>query len=247
MKPQTFADQPEVDQAGQTLRRTVRFASGFGCVRCGCTIYRYRRIDGADAAGRAPATADDMVLLCPPCYHALDGKPGAETALATMRDRPLARQTLFDRRRLPYAQALVVPDTLLPSGDIMRSTVVPIMFGGIPILKFGPPEVPGGAIDVSIALGAGDGMPVRVVRSNEWMIEDGGWRFDRPGHRYVVTSRDGVARLVLAIDGPGVFTVEHLRSRAGTRMLEIDANGTRVDGVMVHTPSVRKQLVGIAL
>ncbi|MFT3966712.1 MAG: hypothetical protein QM690_12615 [Sphingobium sp.] len=219
-------------------RRDVRHACGYGCVRCGATVYQYRTLSGG-------SSLEDILLLCPPCAHALAGRPGTEQALRVMRERPVTRQRQFDRRKLPYGQDL--PDLIVVPGIAMRQTPVPILFAGMPVLRLDPPEVPGGAVRIGIALGRAGEEPRPIILSNEWLPEDDGWTFERPGNRYVVTSRDRSAQIILAISTPQRLVLERLRTHGGGRMLESGEQGTRLDGVARPTPATRSQIVGMTI
>ncbi|CAN5121879.1 hypothetical protein BH10PSE13_BH10PSE13_15020 [soil metagenome] len=224
-------------------RRHVRHFCGHGCVRCGATVFQYRSVSGS-------ANPDDLILLCPACAHALTGQPGAERALRAMRANPLARQKLFDRRKLPYFNGL--PDVTVTPGVIMQATPVPILFAGVPVLRLDPPEVQGGATGFSVALGVAGGEPRPIIVANEWRPDaaedgDGDWVFERPANHYVITSRDRSAQLILAILTPGHWSIELLRTHGGGRMLEAGLHGTRVDGVARPTPPSKAQLVGMVV
>jgi hypothetical protein len=220
-------------------RRYVRHVCGYGCVRCGATVFQYRSVSGS-------ADPDDLVLLCPACAHALTGQPGAERALRAMRASPLARQKLFDRRKLPYFNDL--PDVTVVPGVTMHATPVPILFAGIPVLRFAPPEVQGGATAFSVALGVAGGEPQPIITANEWMIEDPEeWTFARPSNNYVITSRDRSAQLIVAIVTQGHWSIELLRTHGDGTMLESGRHGTRIDGVAQITPPSRSQLVGMSI
>ncbi|MET0238848.1 MAG: hypothetical protein ABW184_03030 [Sphingobium sp.] len=229
--------------AGEDDRRYVRHVCGYGCVRCASTIFQYRTLSGSD-------DVDDIILICPPCAHALTGKEGAERALRTMRERPLARQKLFDRRKLPYSNLL--PDVTVVPGVTMHNVPVPILFSGMPVLRVGPPETPGGSVEISVALGAAGNVesePQQIIATNEWMPkgDDGDWTFERPGNNYVITSRDRSAQLIIAIVTPSHLAIELLRSHGRGKMLESGQLGTRLDGVARPTPPARSQLVGMAI
>lgn len=222
-------------------RRYVRHVCGYGCVRCGATVFQYRSISGS-------TDPDEIVLLCPACAHALTGQPGAEKALRSMRANPLARQQFFDRRKLPYANDL--PDVTVVPGITMRATPVPIMFGGMPVMRIAASEVSGGATGFSLALGMAGGEPQPLIAANEWLPEGehaGDWTFERPANRYVVTSRDRSAQLILTIVTPTHWSIDLLRTHGGGRMLESGLGGTRVDGVARETPASRSQLVGMVV
>lgn len=218
----------------------MRHVCGYGCVRCGATIYQYRTLSGSEAI-------DDIVLLCPPCTHALRGRPGAEQALRVMRARPVARQPQFDRRKLPYGHG--TPDLTVVPGVTMRRTPVPILFGGMPVLRLDTPEQPGGAIGISVALGRAGEEPRPLILSNEWLPddEDDGWTFERPGNRYIISSRDGSAQIVIVIVTPDLLALDLLRTHGGGQMLESGRFGTRLDGVMLDTPAAKSQIIGMVI
>ena len=70
--------------------------------------------------------------------------------------RNVAVQHEFDHSRLPDLPAqrgLDIPDITLSSGITMRGTGIPIVFGGVPVIVVAPPEIPGGAIRISVVLG----------------------------------------------------------------------------------------------
>lgn len=226
-------------------RRYVRHFCGHGCVRCGATVFQYRSVSGG-------TDADDLVLLCPACAQALTGQPGAERALRAMRANPLARQKLFDRRKLPYFNQL--PDVMVTPGVTMQATPVPILFAGVPVLRLDPPEAHGGATGLSVALGVAGGEPRPVIVANEWLPDARGgvederdWTFERPANHYVITSRDRSAQLILDIVTPGRWSIELLRTHGGGRMLEAGLHGTRIDGVARPTPASKAQLVGMTV
>ncbi len=69
----------------------ARYASGFGCVRCGCTVFRYciaKRDDGVSSLAAHP------FLLCPTCLELL-GTGISDQAFAAIRARPMARRSFF--------------------------------------------------------------------------------------------------------------------------------------------------------
>jgi hypothetical protein len=221
--------------------REARYSSGFGCIRCGCTIYQYCAAENELAP--APEQAVPF-LLCSPCRDMLNGFDQSDSVLEVLRRSPLAAQTGFYRETLPYMHGYNLPDTRLAGGTVMRQTAVPIMLGGKPVMGLGPPETYGGPAQISITLGAGDGLPVAIVKSNEWMIDDGSWQFERRGNRYAFKSADGAAELALAFGADKVIMIEKLHSRVGARELTIDNSGARLDGAAIAIANVDSQIIG---
>lgn len=215
----------------------ARRASGYGCIRCGCTIVRYCEVVGDP----------NLFLMCPPCIAVLDAMVDRDRVLAHLRTYPLARQERFDRRTLPYMDAFTVPDSHFPRGVVMRQTVSPIVFAGAPVFSLEQPEAYGGAVRLTVRLGVGGDAPVTVVRQNVWATLDARWRFrHRPG-RYLFEHSGAEAALVLAFPGDGSIHVESLRSRVGGQTFKIDAAGTLLDGRDFALPSSELQLVGVTL
>jgi|GEM_PF-468429 hypothetical protein len=227
--------------------REARYMSGFGCIRCGCTIYRYCAAQAeAEAEAQAGPESGIPFLLCTPCRDMLNGFDQGESVLAVLRRSPLPVQAGFYRDLLPYMRGYNLPDTRLAGGAIMRQTAVPIMLGGKPVLGLGPPETYGGPAQISVTLGAGDGRPVAIVKSNEWLVEDGSWQFERRGNRYAFRSADGAAELTLTFGTDKAITIEKLHSRVGAQELAIDGGGARLDGATVTLPNVDSQIIGVS-
>ena len=226
------------------LLSEARYASGFGCIRCGCTVFHYctaRRDDSVTDLAPHP------FLLCPPCLELFaGGLPDA--TFAAIRARPLALQREFDHTRLPYLPAergLDIPDVTIAGGITMRGTGIPIVFGGVPVVVIAPPEIPGGAIRLSVSLGDGGGAPVRVIDHNQW-VAPAGWRFAHVGRHYQI-SRGDRAWLDLSYHPRSGLALEDLRTAAGGRVLTIDDGGARVDGAQVTFPQASARVIGVTL
>lgn len=224
----------------QEEREQARDNAGHGCIRCGCTIYRYCLAEGAGAQS-------GILLFCPPCLVVLSAATDLAKVLAVLREFPLPRQRNFDRRPHPYMEAFDIPDTRFASGAAMHRTVFPIVFGGEPVVSIEPPEINSGPIQLTVTLGDAGGNLVTIVKKNEWSPPDDGWKFDRRPGRYIFASADGEAMLVLAFPGNGSLVIESLRSRFEQQLLELDAGGGRLDGAAVIVPSVDSRLVGMRI
>ena len=222
----------------------ARYASGFGCIRCGCTIVRYytaQRDDGVSSLNQTP------FLVCPTCVDVFSGGI-SDAAFAAIHSRPVAVQREFDHSRLPYLPAqrgLDIPDITLSSGITMHGTGIPIVFGGVPVIVVVPPEIPGGAIRISAVLGDSNGPPTRVIETNEWMAEPG-WSFSQGGRRYQIRRSDR-AWLELSFHPRTGISIEELRTCVGGRVLTIDETGARVDGAAVFFPSASARVIGVTL
>lgn len=226
------------------LLSEARYASGFGCVRCGCTIFRYCtawREDGVASLAPHP------FLLCPPCLALLSAGV-TDQAFTAIRAMPMALQRDFDHSRLPYLPALRgldIPDVTLAGGITMHGTGIPIVFGGVPVLVIAPPEIPGGAIRLSVSLGDGRGQPIRLIDANEWVAPPG-WCFAHHGRRYLIGRADR-AWLELSFHLRTGIAIEELRTSSEGRVLTIDESGARLDGAPVSFRNTNARVIGVTL
>ena len=226
-------EQPHADAA--------RRLSGFACIRCACTVYEYCRLDSDGPEG-------DLFLLCIACRKALNALThDLEAVLALLRRKPLAQQPQFDRSPLPYARGYDILDVSFAFGPTMRSTIVPIVLAGKPVLSLFPPEVFGGPAQMTLVLGAADGAPIKIVEANRWTPAATGWRFERLTNRYGFESPDGAAALRLAFLPDAMVRIDFLRCRFAGSDLEIDERGARLNGLSIAIPDSAEQVVGVRL
>ncbi len=227
----------------------ARYRSGFGCIRCGCTVYRYCRAvsePGDDPATAAIADDGALFLLCPPCLDRMRGNPDVASVLAVLLRNPLPRQNGFYRAGLPYMRGDRIADTHFASGAVMRATAFPVVFEGTALLALVQPEVDDGPMRLSVVLGGSDGLPAELVKSNVW-VADERWRFERHNTRYIISQVAGDAFLELAFEPGMVMRIERLCTRLGGRTLHLDRTGCRVDGEPVVIRGGSSQLVGVRI
>lgn len=223
------------DGLDEELLREARYASGFACIRCACTLHQYWQL-----------SSGAVVLLCPPCGALLARTEGGEEAVARMRDRPVATHAAFDRRRLPFGDR--IPDVRIGPGTPIHNTFVPLMFGGGAVLQVEGPETGGAPVRIGITLGTADGAtPEEIVLGNHWRAGSDRWRLEHPLGRYTITSSDGSAGLVLGITSPNSLAIDWLRTHADGHVLEVDGGGVRLDGEPVSFSAASSQLIGLAL
>jgi len=214
-------------------RADVRFRCGFGCVRCGATIYVYVRTPGGD----------EPILLCPSCLELVRAGKLAGDQLAILAASPVLRQPAFSRDHLPFA-ARVPSICLAGTARPLVDTPVPIRVDGVAPLMFAPPRRGIGATRISLRLGNGRGEPVILIDNNEYMGVRG-WDYVWIGHRMSVTAHTGDAALTLRFDSANSITVELLRTRIGKRRLEVTEHALILDSVPVTTPFAQGVLVGL--
>lgn len=233
---------PLIHLPGTNALYQARAACGFACVRCGATVYEYCRV-----ATASDANDDAITLLCPACRAVLSGALADPAAVGRILAHPVARQSDFDRSRLPFVDGISLPRVDLLADVQTRDVPVPIVFGGYPVIELLPPEISGGPIQISVYLGRAGQRPVEIVTRNQWCPPDQGWHFEGRGGRYVIEDAAQDARLVLAIPAPGRMRIEALRSWSGTRLLQIDGQRATIDGRPLALRSCRGQMIGITL
>ena len=208
-------------------RANVRFHCGFGCVRCGVTIYRYLALPELPENRKDADAAGGATLLCPICHTLLEEGRLTPAQIHSFHVNPIARQRHFARDRLPFTNDL--PELAVGGSRAVRDTPIPFMLAGEPLLIFAPPRQGVGATRISVRLGDTNGEPVLVVDANEWMDEDDQWIFAWRGDRYIVEARHGDGLAVLRIVQRNKIAVEHLRTTIRGRRLEATADWVKVD------------------
>jgi hypothetical protein len=207
-------------------RADLRYSCGFGCVRCGVTIYQYlalpvvkdKRQEGGEGA----------TILCPTCHTLVEEDRLTPAQVHGFHASPIARQRHFLRDRLPFSNDL--PELAVGGSRAVRDTPIPFSLDGEPILFFAPPRQGVGATRISIRLGGENGDPVQIVDANEWLITDGSWAFAHRGDRYFVTETGGDSLAVLRIVQRNRIAVEHLRTSIRGRRIEATPDWVEVDG-----------------
>lgn len=173
-------------------RRDLRYHCGFGCVRCGVTIYEYLALPPLEKGKMATGPGDDgpaATMLCPPCHALVENDRLTVAQVHGFHASPIARQRNFARDRLPFSNDL--PELVIGGSRNISDTPVPVTMAGTPLLIFAPPREGVGATRITVRLGGTDGEPVHIVDANEWLVTDGSWRFAQRGDRYVFAAAEG--------------------------------------------------------
>lgn len=211
----------------EVLSATRRWC-GYGCVRCGVTVYRYFSVPKAAGEGDADDDAPSLGLLCPECLDLLGRRVDEAGPYRALLARPIARDRDFDRRHLPYH--VLLPEMRAGGPTPVRDTAVPVSVGGVVPLTFSPPIHGMGATRLSVQLSDDEGPLCRVVDANVWCPGAPGWRFAHRGTRYVIEKDGGAARLELDFPASNRVTIVHLRTRVGARLVELTPDWLEVDG-----------------
>lgn len=232
----------EASGLSEDAEAEVRHRCGYGCIRCGVTIYHYAVLPIPDEPGwEAPAT----VLLCPECYALLRRHPLSAEQYGLLLRRPVLRDPDFYRQHLPFGS--VLPHMRAGGPVPVHDVSVPVLAGDQAPLILSLPASGVGALRISLFLSGPDHVLRRVVDANHWAPEEEGWHFAHRESRYVVESDRSDARAELDFTAPGRLTVIRLRTWIGDVLIDLtpdwlEVNGTRMTGVIAS-----RQLAGYRL
>lgn len=229
----------EAAELSASARSEVRHRCGYGCIRCGVSIYVYARLPVEDAPGwQAPGT----VLLCPECFALLRRHPLQPAHYANLLARPVLRDPQFDRRHLPLGT--VLPYISAGGNPAIHAVSVPLLCGDQAPLIFASPVRGLGALRISISLSGPDGEMRPVIDANRWQPQEEGWRFMHRAGRYIVESDRSDARAELNCVTPDHLVITHLRTRCRGHAIELTPDWLDVDGVRSRNAIMGGQLVG---
>lgn len=228
------ADLPEAVQS------QIRHRCGYGCVRCGVTIYSFCQFPVDDEPGwSAPA----IVLLCQTCLRTLTAHPLERAQYAALLKRPIARDPQFIRHQLPYYPAM--PRLRVGGAALVRNTSIPVMIGGYAPIGFAPPINANGATLITLTLMTAKGIPEPIIHANIWSPPDDSWQFHHLGGRYIVESDASASRAEIEISAPDCITIVHIVSEVGDRKIEMTENWVEIDGKRMTNLIASGHLVGL--
>jgi hypothetical protein len=207
-------------------RSDLRYHCGFGCVRCGVTIYQYLGLPPIN--DKRQAAADGATLLCPTCHQLVEEERLTPAQVHAFHANPVARQRHFSRDRLPFSNDL--PELAVGGSRAVRDTPIPLSLEGEPLLLFAPPRQGVGATRISVRLGGPDGEPVQIIDGNEWLADVADWNFGYRGDRFFITEVGGDGLAVLRIVQRNRIAIEHLRTSIRGRRIEATPDWVEVDG-----------------
>lgn len=224
-------------------RSDLRYYCGFGCVRCGATIYRYLALPALPENRKDSQANGAATLLCPTCHLLVEEERLTPSQVHGFHASPVARQRHFARDRLPFSNDL--PDLIVGGSRAVRDTPIPIAVEGEALLLFAPPRQGVGATRISVRLGDGKGEPVQVIDGNEWLDEVGDWRFAHRGDRYFVTAVRGEGLAVLRIVQRNKIAIEHLRTTIRGRRIEATPDWLQIDNRRFVDRVASNTLIGL--
>jgi hypothetical protein len=219
----------------------ARFQSGFGCIRCGATIFHY--CTQAQQALHNPGL-EEIFLLCPQCFEQLTRQAQADHTLVVLRSNPLPLQHDFAKAHLPYSpsrNALDLPDVALGGRWLFHRVSIPMILRGLPVVAVEVPEIPGGALVLDITLCNAAGDPVRVVVGNEW-VAPAGWTFRMVSNRYIIEGPG--FELSLRYESSKGLDIDRLICTLDTLPVEITREAMTFKGEPLAIPPARNCVVG---
>lgn len=229
------------DDLTQEQKRRARHDAGFGCVRCGVTIFHYVGVPRENGGLDDPP---QLALLCPACLDRYLSGSVTPANLRWFHGSPIAGDPFFDRGHLPYTH--LVPALLAGGPATVRQTPVPVMLGPVAPLRFDPPRSGVGAVHISVTLGDEGGVPVDIVIANEWSAPDATWRFIGRSGRYMVESTRCDSQLILDFPSRDSIVVTLLRTTIAGKRLELTPDYLDIDGDRRVNAVASRSLVGFS-
>ncbi|CAN5397624.1 hypothetical protein BH10PSE12_BH10PSE12_13920 [soil metagenome] len=207
-------------------RADLRYHCGFGCARCGVTIYQYLSLPALK--DNRHGVVEGAILLCPTCHQLVEDERLTPAQVHVFHGNPVARQRHFSRDHLPFSNDL--PELAVGGSRAVRDTPIPLSLGGEPLLLFAPPRQGVGATRISVRLGGADGEPVQIVDGNEWLAAAADWSFAYRGDRFFIREVQGDGLATLRIIQRNRIAIEHLRTFIRGRRIEVTPDWVEVDG-----------------
>lgn len=220
----------------------VAYRSGYGCSRCGVTIYHYVSLPVEDSADWL---APSVTLLCPSCYTRLSATPSQTHQYKFYLDSPVAKDPNFNRRFLPYHSGL--PLITAGGGALIKETLVPFMILGVAPIGFAPAPMEGAALSISLQLSDENGQLHKIIIANQWCAQDSHWTFKRTKIGYIIESIGGFSRAELEFPEPGKLIIRELYTMIDQRQVWLTPESLCLDQEKMVNAIESGKLVGLRL
>lgn len=215
------------DDFGDSEKRRLRQACGFGCVICGHALFDYAHVDPPFR----DATEHDierMALLCHEHHNALDRYRRVSPAqVMAARANPRAKQAGFAHEAL----CCDLPEFVVTIGQSFFFDCHTVLrIEGTDILRIDPPEAAGAPYRLSGLFCDSEGGLIANIVHNEIRYSSTGWDVVLEGSK--ITFREGVGRIclvLLTVPDRGLRFERIDMSWAGCRILA-DANSITING-----------------
>lgn len=188
------------------IKREVRQRCGFGCVKCGMSVYEYEHLDPefSEAKKHDP---NGIVLLCGGCHSLKTRRMLSVETIKKHAENP------FCKREGMSSAWFDISDTHpeITLGNLSCIDIKSLInIDGESIFSIEPPEEPGSPFRINAFLVNKKGEEILRIDNNEWKTPTTNWDVDVVGPR--ITIRNGLRdiALILRVEAPKSLIVERL-------------------------------------
>lgn len=188
------------------IRRMVRQRCGFGCVRCGLSLYDYEHFepDFKDAQEHNP---EGITLLCMQCNQKRLRKVLSVESVREANLNPKCLQQGFANEAFDFGSESII---VVFAGVTFTNCTHLIRVAGIPILSIANPEQEGGPYRLSGRFADDCGQATLKIEENVWSVGADSWDVECEGPRIIVRRGFGDIVLILKSEPPKRLIIERI-------------------------------------
>jgi len=202
----------------EDIKRKIRQACRFGCVRCGFAIVQYEHIDPEfkDAKEHDP---ERMALLCGSCEDQVSKGLLSKETVKEARTKPWA----LTKGRNHAAFDLSGSTINVRVGSVHFPTVPSVInVDGIRLLSIEEPEQSGGPFRISGDFHDDKGDLLFRITKNEWSGEAKNWDMETRGRRIIIRTKGRKIGLQILCVPPDGLVIERLDMASGKTRVVVD-------------------------
>lgn len=190
----------------EAIKREIRQRCGFGCVKCGLSIYDYEHFDPdfKDAKEHSPA---GITLLCMQCNQKRNRKWLSKDSVIVADKNPKALSDGFASEFFDFGSDNLIVQF---AGTSFMDCRHVIAIRKMPILTVTKPEEPGTPIRLSGRFCDETGAATLCIDDNQWRAGADNWDVEIKGPRILIRSEPGKLSLILKAEPPNKIVIEKI-------------------------------------
>ncbi len=189
-----------------SIKREVRQRCGFGCVRCGLSLYDYEHFD-PDFKDATEHNPEGITLLCMQCNQKRNRKVLSVESVRTANDAPKCLEQGFANEAFDFGSE---PIEVVFAGVTFTNCTHLIRVAGIPILSVANPENVGEPYKLSGRFSDDGGEVTLKIEENIWSVGADNWDVECEGPKITIRRGPGDIVLVLKSEPPKRLVIERL-------------------------------------
>ena len=189
-----------------SVKREVRQRCGFGCIRCGFSLYDYEHFspDFKDAEVHDP---DGITLLCMQCNQKRNRKVLSVESVRRANNDPKCLQQGFANEAFDFGSD---PIEVVFAGVTFTNCTHLIIVAGISVLSVTNPEQAGEPYRLSGRFSDDCGAATLKIEENIWSVGADNWDVECEGPKITIRRGPGDIVLVLRSEPPKKLIIERL-------------------------------------